>query len=342
MRGFKYTVAGFICFLLTISFNVGMGIFVYSLIEDDPLYIKIIAVIVLIFLSATICTIIDYIRRKIMIERPLNEILNATKLITKGNFKVRLIPHHSYESLDEFDLIKVNLNKLAEELSKSEILKTDFIANVSHEIKTPLSVIQSYASALKNNNLADDVRKKYLQNLQEACKKLTNLITNILKLNKLENQKIALEIKKFNLSESITNQILQYEELIDNKEINLECEIEEDIIINSEESYLELIWNNLISNAIKFTEKNGTIKVSLNKQNNYYIIKISDTGCGMDKETGLHIFDKFYQADTSHSKEGNGLGLALVKKVIDILGGTIEVESEIGVGTTFTVTIMEV
>lgn len=341
MRSFKYTVAGFVCFLLTISFNVGMGLLVYKMIEDDPMYIKIIAIIVLILLSSLICTIIDYIRRKVMIERPLKEIVSATKLMTKGNFKVRLIPHNTYENYDEFDYIKDNLNKMAEELSKSEILKTDFIANVSHEIKTPISVIQSYASALNNNNLDEETKKEYIKNMQEACRKLNNLITNVLKLNKLEHQKLTLEITKFNLSESLTKQILLYEDLIDKKEINLECDIEEDIHIRSEESYLEIIWNNLISNAIKFTESKGTVKVSLNKINEKYIIKISDTGCGMDKETGAHIFDKFYQGDTSHSKEGNGLGLALVKRVIDTLGGIIEVESELGVGTTFTVTIME-
>ena len=117
---------------------------------------------------------------------------------------------------------------------------------------------------------------------------------------------------------------------------------EEDLYINSEESYLELIWNNLISNAIKFTENNGKINISLKKINEDYIVKVKDSGCGMDKNTGEHIFDKFYQGDTSHSKEGNGLGLALVKKVIDVLGGTISVESEVNVGTTFVVTIKEV
>ena len=124
--------------------------------------------------------------------------------------------------------------------------------------------------------------------------------------------------------------------------MNLECDIEEDLYINSEESYLELIWNNLISNAIKFTENNGKINISLKKINEDYIVKVKDSGCGMDKNTGEHIFDKFYQGDTSHSKEGNGLGLALVKKVIDVLGGTISVESEVNVGTTFVVTIKEV
>lgn len=339
MKKLKNGIIGFFLFFLTASFNVGIGLLAYSLVEDKSIGIKVGAIILVTLLIAVILSLSDFIRRKIMIDRPLKEILNATKAMSRGNFKVRLIPFHSYEDYDEFDLIKDDLNNMAKELAKSEVLKNDFIANVSHEIKTPLSVIQNYAKILEKNDLSIDERKKYLHSLQEACKKLTNLVTNILKLNKLENQELIPERKKFNLSESLTNQILSYEELIEKKNINLECDIEEGLFINSEESYLELIWNNLISNAIKFTDINGTIVISLKKSNNQYIIKISDTGCGMDKETGAHIFDKFYQGDTSHSKEGNGLGLAMVKKVIDVLGGSISVESEVGKGSTFTVVI---
>lgn len=340
MRNFKYTFYGFICFFLTVGFNVGLGMGIYSLTESRGKFVTGIFMFAVVFLSATVCTILDVIRRRIMIGRPLKEILHATELMAKGNFKIRLIPHHVYQDYDEFDLIKDDLNKMAKELSKSEVLKTDFISNVSHEIKSPLSVIQSYAVALNDDKLDKATKKKYLNNLQETCKKLSNLVTNILKLNKLENNKLTPEIKRFNLSESLTNQILQYEDLIEKKKLELDCNIEQDLYIESEESYLELIWNNLINNAIKFTNQ-GKISISLKKENGEYIVVVSDTGCGMDKETGSHIFDKFYQGDSSHSKEGNGLGLALVKKVIDVLGGTIKVESEVGVGTTFTVSIKE-
>ena len=276
-----------------------------------------------------------------MIDRPLKEILHATELMSRGDFQVRCTTNHSYKDYDEFDLIKNDLNNMAKELSKSEVLKNDFIANVSHEIKTPLSIIQNYAKALENEQLPLEIKQKYLSNLQEACKKLNNLVTNILKLNKLENQKLALEITTFNLSESLTDQIIQYEELIDKKKLVLECDIEDNLFINSEKNYLEIIWNNLISNAIKFSNIGAKVCISLKKSIDEYVFTISDNGCGMDSETGAHIFDKFYQGDTSHSKEGNGLGLALVKKVIDVLGGSISVESEVGVGTTFTVNIKE-
>ena len=342
MKDFKYSLIGFFGFVLVTGFNVSIGIVVYSYIEDRSEWLISILIIILILLSAAICSVIDYFRRKIMISRPLQEILDATKLLSRGNFNIRLIPSHGYSYQDEFDLIKEDLNKMAKELSKSELLKNDFIANVSHEIKTPLAVINNYAKLLNDSNLDSDTRKKYLSNLQKTCNKLSNLVSNILKLNKLENQKLLREFKKFNLSDLIISQILQFEEVIDNKEIDLICDIEEDLFINSEPSYLEIVFNNLLSNAIKFTNKNGMIKVSLIKLNDDYIIKFIDSGCGMDKETGAHIFDNFYQGDTSHSKEGNGLGLALVKQVIDILGGKIKVESELGVGTTFIVTIREV
>jgi len=341
MRSFKYTFYGFIFFFISILVSNILGITVYRLAEDSGRVVITVAILGLSIVVGAICSTIDYIRRKIMIDRPLQEILYATKQLAKGNFKVRLIPHHSYEAYDEFDYIKDDLNMMAKELSKSEVLKSDFIANVSHEIKTPVSVIMNYAKSIEIEQ-DEKIRKKHLIAMQETCKKMSNLVTNILKLNKLENQKLEPEIKRFNLSESIADIILGYEDIIERRNLNLECDIEEDVYINSEEDYLQLVWNNLLSNAIKFSEDGGTIKVSLHKDEDNYIVKVSDTGCGMDEETGKNIFNKFYQGDTSHQKEGNGLGLALVKRVIDILGGRISVESEVGIGTTFTISIKEV
>ena len=341
MRNFKYTLFGFFMFFLTTGFNVVLGVLVYNSIKEKSDLIVAAIILGVILVSAAICTAIDYLRRKIMIERPMNEILDATDMMTRGNFKIDLVPKHSYEYFDEYDILKENLNKMANELSKSEVLKNDFIANVSHEIKTPLAVIQNYAKALKNPSLDNEVKNKYLDNLTEACQKLNGLITNILKLNKLENQKLLPEIKEFNLSDLLANQVLQFESLIEKKEIDLVCEIEEDLFIKSEESYLEIIFNNLMSNAIKFSNPKGMIYVGLKKEKQNYHITFKDTGCGMDKETGKHIFDKFYQGDTSHASEGNGLGLALVKKVIDIIGGSISVDSKLNEGTTFIVTVKE-
>lgn len=341
MKKFFYLFFGFLGFLIVTTFNVSIGIVVYSLIkEKNDLTIGLL-IFGVIILSTILCVIIDYIRRKIMIERPLKEILFVTKQMTKGNFKTRLVPNHSYQYYDEFDFIKEDLNNMAKELSKNEVLKNDFIATVSHEIKTPLAAIKNYAKMLNNDSLAEDTKKNYLNALQSSCDKLNALVMNILKLNKLENQNLLPEVTNFNLSELLTEQIIGYVDLIEQKGLKLVCDIEEDLFINSEESYLEIIFNNLMSNAIKFTDQ-GEIYISLKKEGANYIVTFKDTGCGMNEEVGKHIFDKFYQGDTSCSKEGNGLGLALVKKVIDVIGGTIMVESEVGIGTTFILTIKEI
>lgn len=339
MRNFKDTFYGFIILTITVAFNTTVGILIYNAVKDNGTLATAAIIFVVILASSLIFTVIDYLRRKITVERPLKEILSATKQLARGNFKVKLIPYHMYNKYDEFDYIKDNLNMMAQELSKSEVLKNDFIANVSHEIKTPLSIIQNYAQYLKNPNLSEEERAKNLENLNNACYKLNTLVANILKLNKLENQKLEPNFKKFNLSELLASQVLSFENLIESKKINLICDIKEDLYIVSEESYLEIVINNLMSNAIKFSHLEGEIYVSLKDKDNKYELIFKDNGCGMNSETGAHIFDKFYQGDTSHSKEGNGLGLALVKKVIDILGGTISIDSELGKGTTFKIEI---
>lgn len=339
MKNFKSTFIGFLLFFFVTLINISLGVVIYSFIEELEKWLIALIILIIMILFAIIYTVMDHFRRKSMIEKPLNDILKATEQMTKGNFNIYLSPNHSYQDYDEFDKIKADLLKMANALSKSEMLKNDFISNVSHEIKTPLAVIQNYAKALNSQSLDKETQKKYLDNLQKACSKLSILVTNILKLNKLENQNLVPEFTRFNLSDLLISQILQFEDLIEKKNISLECEIEEKLFIISESSYLEIIFNNLISNAIKFTNNDGKIFISLKKLNENYFITFKDNGCGMTKETGNHIFDKFYQGDTSHSKEGNGLGLTLVKKVIDVLGGSISVESEINVGTTFIITI---
>lgn len=303
MKSLRDTIIGYFFLILACGFSAGVALVTYKLLINETPTFRLSMVIVSIILTAALFSIIDYFRRKIMIGRPLKEIQDATRLMAKGDFEIRLTKNHSVKNYDEFDYIKDDLNKMAQELSKSEVLKNDFIANVSHEIKTPLSVIQSYAKLLENPALHESDKKRYLKSLQDACKNLSTLVTNILKLNKLEHQKLLPELKRYNLSESLINQILQYEELIENKSINLNCDIEEDVYITSEESYLDLIWNNLVSNAIKFTNANGNITISLKKDKDKVIVKVADDGIGISQEHGHHIFDKFYQADTSHYKE---------------------------------------
>ena len=264
-------------------------------------------------------------------------IISELDKITKGNFNVK-IPHVT-DIADEsnFNEIIDGINKMSEELKGVETLRTDFIANVSHELKTPLAAINNYGTLLQSPDLTEENRIRYAKSVTDASRSLANLITNILKLNKLENQQIYPVSKPYNLSEQLCECMLAFEEVWERKNLDIETDIGEDIFINADAEMLSLVWNNLFSNAVKFTDMNGKISVTLKKENGVAAVSVSDTGCGMSAETGGHIFEKFYQGDTSHAAKGNGLGLALVKRVIDITNCEISVQSELGKGSTFTV-----
>lgn len=334
-----FSILGFFLFFLTIAGTSSCTVLVFQSVNratNGNLTAIVFAVLGNILIGTLICTVIDIFRRRFMVDKPTSRILNATSEISKGNFDVKLEIKHSHKKFDEYDKIMENINKMAEELGKNEMLKTDFVSNVSHEIKTPLAIIQNYSQILQNDNLTKQEKNKYLKEMVLATKRLSNLITNILKLNKLENQKLDFDLARFNLGESLRICVLSFEDFMGEKNLELECEIDDVEIVSSKE-LLDIVWNNLMSNAIKFTPSSGKIQVELSEDNGFVAIKFSDSGIGMTSETGKHIFDKFYQGDTSHSSEGNGLGLALVKKVIDILGGEISVESELNKGTTFVV-----
>jgi signal transduction histidine kinase len=194
---------------------------------------------------------------------------------------------------------------------------------------------------LASDNLSAEERERCTKALLQASKRLNDLVSNILKMNKLENQKIKPDAARFCLSDQLAEIIIGYEELFESKEIEFECNIDEAFVYSCP-SYLEIVWSNLLSNAIKFTENGGKISVALHADGHNATVTVTDTGCGIDSETGKHIFDRFYQGDTSRKSQGNGLGLALVKKVIDVLGGEISVQSEVGKGSTFTIVLKDV
>jgi signal transduction histidine kinase len=223
-----------------------------------------------------------------------------------------------------------------------ETLRTDFIANVSHELKTPLAVIQNYGTMLQQPNLSEEDRKDYARTVTNASQRLASLITNILKLNKLENQQIFPKKERFDLGEQLCECLLGFENAWEAKNLEIETDMEDGVNVESDPELLSLVWNNLFSNAIKFTEEGGTIGLKLHIENEHAVVEVSDTGCGISPEVGAHIFEKFYQGDTSHATQGNGLGLALVKRVVDIIEGEISVSSELGKGSTFTVRIKAV
>ena len=292
-------------------------------------------VLLITFVSASI----DYVRRKLMVDRPVKQIMDALDQVMQGDFTVRIPPVKEFAGETGFNEIINAINAMTAELEGTETLRTDFIANVSHELKTPLAVMGNYATMLQKPGISEENRIEYAKAISHSSRRLAALITNILKLNKLENQQIFPQPQEFDLGEQLCQCMLAFENAWEKKNLEIETDIAEDVRIKSDPELLSLVWNNLISNAVKFTPEGGTIGVVLNADEKNVIVSVRDTGCGIDAETGKHIFEKFYQGDTSHATQGNGLGLALVKRVVDILQGEISVQSTPGQGSTFTVRI---
>lgn len=270
--------------------------------------------------------------------KPMEEFGKAAKKVAEGDFSVYIPPRHTADKMDQLDVILCDFNRMVEALGSIETLKTDFFSNVSHEIKTPLAVIQNTAELLRNENLTDRQRE-YADTVYRYSKRLSGLITNILKLNKLEKQTILPDTQTYNLCVQLADCALQFEDVWEKKNIEFEADMEDSAEITADYELMDIVWNNLLSNAFKFTASGGIVKISQTTEDSEIRVTVSDSGCGMDRETSAHIFDKFYQGDTSHSAEGNGLGLALVMRVLELMNYTITVESEVGKGTEFTVHI---
>ena len=294
------------------------------------------------FLNVLIITVlfkaVDFGRRKLMVDRPVAQITEAAARITAGDFSARIKPMPG-AGMEGFNQVGEAINAMAEELSGVETLRTDFIANVSHEMKTPLAVMQNYAALLSAPDLTSEERTRYAGVIADATRRLSDMMTNILRLSRLENQQIYPNLTVFDLGEQLCEGLLAYESVWEKKSIAIETELAEGITVSADAELLALVWSNLFSNAFKFTEEGGRVSLSLTADSETATVRIADTGCGIPPEIGAHIFEKFYQGDTSHATQGNGLGLALVKRVIDILEGEIAVESEVGMGTVFTVRI---
>ena len=339
------TINSYIVFFLTIGFAVSCCMILFLNVLADSMGLVFDAgniavaakltfgnVVLITFLFGTA----DFIRRKITVDRPVRQITQAAERIMQGDFSVRIATMHG-AGMEGFNQIGMAINAMAQELSGTETLRTDFIANVSHELKTPLAVMGNYATMLQRPGITEEEKNDYAKAISEAARRLAQLITNILKLNKLENQQIFPQPTEFDLGEQICECLLGFEDAWEAKNLEIETDIQDDVRIQSDPELLSLVWNNLISNAVKFSTDGGEIGVTLKTEEDYVVVSVSDTGCGMKPETGMHIFEKFYQGDTSHATQGNGLGLALVRRVVDILNGEIGVQSVYGQGSTFTV-----
>lgn len=340
-------ISSFMLFFLTVGFIVSCCMMLFVSIFADTMEITLTSENVASAAKITFWNVIlitflfkmaDSIRRKIMVERPTKIITEATEKIMSGDFSVRIKPMES-SGMEGFNQIAMEINKMAEELGSVETLRTDFIANVSHEMKTPLAVMRNYGTLLQTPGLSEEKRLEYAKGVTDGSHRMADMMTNILKLNRLENQQIYPRVSEFDLGEQLCECLLQYENVWEKAGIEIETDIAENVKVKADAELLSHVWNNLFSNAFKFTPSGGRVNVTMTATGHHAIVKVSDTGCGMTPQVGAHIFEKFYQGDTSHSIQGNGLGLALVKRVIDILQGEIRVESAVGKGSTFTVRI---
>ncbi|MBE6751471.1 MAG: sensor histidine kinase [Ruminococcaceae bacterium] len=276
---------------------------------------------------------------KVNYSKHLQKISDATRRVAKGDFSVEIDLDETLRDNSYINIMFRDFNTMVAELNSIESLKDDFISNVSHEIKTPLSVINNYTTALKDKELPEKLREEYIEIVIESTEKLSDLVTNILRLSKIENRKILPEKKEYDLCRQLSDCALSFEEVWEEKNIEFIADMEDRAIINDNFVFLDIIWHNLLSNAFKFTENGGKVSLIQTSDDEFITVKIKDTGCGIDEETKSHIFDKFYQGDTSHAEEGNGLGLALVQKIAERNNYEISVESEIGKGTEFIVKI---
>ncbi len=280
--------------------------------------------------AAALLTWLIRLRMKAAYDKPVQAISEATKRVAHGDFTVRIPPIHEDGGKEDYlDFMIRDLNAMIAELSSIETLKT------------PLAAINNYASLLSAPGLDEGTRREYARAVADASSRLSVLITNILRLNRLDNHKLAPKREEFDLGGQLTECLLTFENVWSDKGIDIEPDIADDVKVTSDPELLSVVWNNLLSNAFKFTESGGVVGITLKEENGMdgsrAIVTVSDTGCGMSADTARHIFDRFYQGDTSHATEGNGLGLALVKRIADLLGAEVTVESEEGRGTKFIV-----
>ena len=265
--------------------------------------------------------------------KPINDLVHAMHDVSQGDFSVRVDAEDVSGDMGE---LVASFNDMARELGGLELFLKDFINNFSHEFKTPIVSIKGFARQLERDDLTDAQRREYLDIIISESDRLANMSGNVLLLSKLENQNIVTDKVVYRLDEQLRKCILLMEKQWTRKNLDLDLDLEEVEYLGNEEM-VQHIWVNLLNNAIKFSPEGGTLAISLKQNGRSAVVRVRDEGPGMDEATRRRIFEKFYQGDTAHAAEGNGLGLSLVKRIVDLCGGAVEVDSSPGAGSTFTV-----
>lgn len=330
----KFTISHIFALIMAIIMTASMAltfVIIYILLRFsfDPITGALTSSSFIALLCIAVGTIISsYVSSKML--RPILKINDAAKKVAMGDFSVRL---EEKSIAKEVKQIAENFNIMVKELSNTETLRNDFVNNVSHEFKTPLSAIEGYATLLQDESLPREEEQKYINYILDNTERLAKLTQNILSLSRLDNQEIVLQKENFPLDEQIRRVLLSYESKWEEKNLTIDLNLES-IIFYGNPSLLAQVWSNIIENAIKFSNNNGVLNIDCFTNNDRVFITIKDNGIGMDDEVRRHAFDKFYQGERSHHVNGNGLGLALVKRIVELCEGTVSIESKKGMGTT--------
>ena len=265
--------------------------------------------------------------------RPMDDLVRAMHAVSRGDFSVRVDAEDVPGDMGE---LASSFNDMASELGGLELFRKDFINNFSHEFKTPIVSIRGFAKQLERDDLTDAQRREYLDIIVTESDRLANMASNVLLLSKLENQTIVTDREDYRLDEQLRRCVLLLEKQWGEKDLEPDIELEE-IIYRGNEEMMNHVWVNLLNNAIKFSPRGGVLTVRLAREGGEAACTVGDQGPGMDEDTRRRVFEKFYQGDTAHATEGNGLGLSLVKRIVDLCGGSVSVESAPDSGSTFTV-----
>lgn len=285
------------------------------------------------FFTIFVALIINSLTIKTVI-KPIKAVSDAMQQVTRGNFDI----HLEVVGNDEISVLQRNFNTMTDGLKQNEEMSKNFASIVSHEYKTPIAAITGYAQLLYNGGLEEEEEKQYIKTILEQSKRLSNLSVNMLQLARLDSNTVGMSKEMFSLDEQIRNVIVNMENLWEQKNIEMDINLDKaQVYCNSQMLYH--VWENLLSNAIKFTPENGKITVTCQVSDNYAVVKVADTGCGISPENIPHIFERFYKSDSEVNADGNGLGLAITQKIIQLSGGKVSVESEAGKGSLFTVTL---
>ena len=338
---FTLILEAFIMIVLTAASFLGGEPFELSAVGGETFLVLPRSSMSMIALLSLLLAIMISVAIERTIVKPMRSMTWHMGELAKGDFSIRMPPNDRIE-INEAKQFTKSFNKAAEELSGIEIMRANFISDFSHEFRTPIASISGFAQLLRDQNLSPEERDEYLDIIIDESRRLSNLSEDILNLSRMESSNILTNVGTIDIAEGLRRSIAIVEPNANEKDIAVTVDIDETQVIGNAD-YLSQLWTNILQNAVKFTPKGGSINISLKnsqvQKTKSVTCAISDDGCGMDESTRTHLFERFYQGDTSHAQEGNGLGLALCKRIVDLHGGTIRVTSAPGKGSTFVVTL---